>query len=101
MHSGDEGLPNTLLEYMACGRAIVTTPCGGIPEMVESQSQALFVDFGDTDGLIKKLTRLIEDVELRESLGRAAFERVQRDFNLEKQADRTVDFLKEVIEKHG
>jgi glycosyltransferase involved in cell wall biosynthesis len=101
MHSEDEGLPNTLLEYMACGRAIVTTPCGGIPEMVESGAQALFVDFGDTDALVKELTVLIEHPELRAGLGKDAFERVQRDFNLEKQAQITMDFFKEVIKKDG
>jgi glycosyltransferase involved in cell wall biosynthesis len=67
-----EGLPMSVLEAMAHGLAIVTTPVGAIGEAVRDGESALFVSPGDADALAAALQRLLEDASLRDRLGQAA-----------------------------
>jgi glycosyltransferase involved in cell wall biosynthesis len=72
-----EGLPMVLLEAMAHGRAIVATPVGGIPSLIEDGVTGLIVPKGDAEALRQAITRLLDDPTLRRELGSAARERVQ------------------------
>jgi glycosyltransferase involved in cell wall biosynthesis len=72
-----EGLPMVLLEAMAHGRAVVATPTGGIPSLVEDGATGLLVPRGDSRALRAAIARLLEDPELRRKLGAAARVRVQ------------------------
>ena len=45
--SGNEGLPNVLVESLACGRPVVATRVGGIPELVTSNDYGSLVEPGD------------------------------------------------------
>ena len=50
LYSEREGLPLSILEAMACGKAIVATDVGGISEVVSSK-QGVLVNFGDNEAL--------------------------------------------------
>ncbi|MEW6071647.1 MAG: glycosyltransferase family 4 protein [Planctomycetota bacterium] len=76
-----EGLPNSVLEAMAKGKAIVATRIGGTGEAVEHGVEALLVEPGDAAGLSAALRDLLTDSELRARLGRAARGRAERDFD--------------------
>jgi glycosyltransferase involved in cell wall biosynthesis len=67
-----EGQAMSLLEAMAHGLAIVTTPVGSHLEAVEDGAQALLVEPGDIAALAAALARLIDNFALRDALGRAA-----------------------------
>lgn len=67
-----EGQAMSLLEAMAHGLAIVTTPVGAHPEAVEDGREALLVPPGDVAALATALTRLIDNFALRDALGSAA-----------------------------
>jgi glycosyltransferase involved in cell wall biosynthesis len=71
-----EGLPIVLLEAMARGRAIVATPVGGIPSLVEDGVTGLVVPKGDAEALRGAITRLLGNPALRRKLGAAARARV-------------------------
>lgn len=75
--SHDEGLPMALLEAMARGLPVVTTPVGGIPELVTHDVDGLLVPPGDPVALASALASLSRSPELRERLGAAACARVQ------------------------
>jgi glycosyltransferase involved in cell wall biosynthesis len=66
--SKHEGLPAALLEAMSFGLAVVTTPVGGIPEVVESEVNGLLVAPGDDGALAMALQRLVDDEALRKQL---------------------------------
>ncbi len=74
--SYDEGLPVAIMEAMAAGAAVVTTPVGGIPELAIDEVTALVVPPGRSDVLADALRRLNDDSGLRASLAAAAFDAV-------------------------
>lgn len=81
--SRSEGLPMTVLEAMAAGRAMVVSAVGGVPEMVEAETSALLVPPRDARALARALKRLAQDHELRQRLGRAAREQFKRRYTRE------------------
>jgi colanic acid/amylovoran biosynthesis glycosyltransferase len=76
--SGDrDGLPVALVEAMAAGVPVVTTPVAGIPELVRDGATGLLVEPGDEAALAGAIARLLADGALRDRLagaGRAATE---------------------------
>lgn len=59
----------TILEAMACGLPIVTTPVGAIPELIEHGVNGLFVPFGDSKRLSESIKMLLSDSGLRMEMG--------------------------------
>jgi glycosyltransferase involved in cell wall biosynthesis len=67
-----DGLPTTLLEALATGRAVVASAIAGIPEVVSDQQNGLLVPEKDVDGLARALAELRDHPQLRERLGQEA-----------------------------
>lgn len=66
--SYNEGLPMAIIEAMSFGRAVITTPVGGIPELISHGNNGLLVTPGNIKQLTSAMQSLIEDRELRDSL---------------------------------
>lgn len=83
-----EGFPNVLLEAMAAGCGVVASDCRfGPREIVRHEIDGLLVADNDPTRLSPALRRLMEDVQLRTSLGRRAIEVCDR-FSLEQMFER-------------
>jgi len=67
--SFSENLPMAVIEAFAYGVAVICTPVGALPEIVNHGKTGLFVPPGDVDGLADALLRLAKDTELRHRLG--------------------------------
>lgn len=74
--SYNEGLPMALLEAMSWGLPAITTPVGGIPEVITHSETGLLVNPGDVSQLADALQTLIENESIRLKLGSAARRRV-------------------------
>lgn len=66
-----DALPTVLLEAMACGLVVVTTPVGGIAELVTDGADGLLVPSDDAPALAATLARLLDDPDLAARLGAA------------------------------
>jgi glycosyltransferase involved in cell wall biosynthesis len=75
-----EGLPLVLLEAMVRSRPVVATAVGGVPEAIEDGVHGALVPPGDAFALADELERFHRKTERAGRLGRAAGERVRRDF---------------------
>lgn len=74
-----DGLPNTLLEAMASGAAIVASRVAGIPDVIDDGRHGLLTPPRDPAALGRAIALLRDDVALRRSLGRAARERCEKE----------------------
>jgi glycosyltransferase involved in cell wall biosynthesis len=80
-----DGLPNALLEGMACARAIVATPAGGIPDALRDGENGRLVPIGDAPALAVAILALLADPAERARLGAAARETVINEFGLNQE----------------
>jgi glycosyltransferase involved in cell wall biosynthesis len=62
---------------LAAGLPVVTTPVGGIPEVVKDGVNGLIISPGDVKALGASILRLLEDAELRERMSGANVELVR------------------------
>jgi len=81
-----EGQPVALLEAMAAGLPCVVTAAGGVPDTLADGVEGIIVPPGDPEALADGIQQLLGDAELSGTYGRAARERVIRDFSIESLA---------------
>lgn len=75
-----------LIESMACGKPVVSTYCGAIPEVVGNAG--VLVPPADPFGLAEAIRTLILDPQLRDELGRRGRERVVENWDAQKVSER-------------
>ncbi|QSX76044.1 glycosyltransferase family 4 protein [Lysobacter arenosi] len=78
--SYNEGLPMSVLEAMAHGLPVVSTPVGGIPDAITDGEDGFLVSPGDIEALSSRLRMLLSDPELAGRIGDAAREKVRTRF---------------------
>jgi glycosyltransferase involved in cell wall biosynthesis len=84
MSSVTEGLGTSLLDAMACGKPVVATEAGGIPEVVEDGLTGLLVPVRDPEAMAAAIIRLLHDAGLRRQMGEAAILSVRERFSVER-----------------
>ncbi|HEY2980189.1 MAG TPA: glycosyltransferase family 4 protein, partial [Anaerolineales bacterium] len=85
------------LEAMACGTPVIASQVGGLAYLVRDGETGFTVPDEDPDALCEKLTALLGDAELRQSMGKRAAE-YARDYAWEKIAAQIVEVYKGLVE---
>ncbi len=86
--SRNEGLPMAILEAMAAGLPIVSTPVGGIPEVVREGDNGFLVSPGDVPLLADRLVLLSRDRPRRERMGLRSREIAEQELDRRGYAER-------------
>lgn len=94
-----EGLPKSLLEAAACGRAIVTTDVPGCRAVCKNGENGLLVPARDCEALAKALARLASEPDTRARMGAAGRRRVEAEFAESIIAERTLGLYRSLISK--
>jgi glycosyltransferase involved in cell wall biosynthesis len=89
------------IEAMACGLPVITSPVGGIPEIVEHGVTGLLPPTGDGRRLLESIRTLRDDDGLRRRLGAAGRDVAVRRFNATTQARRMVELILSEIESRS
>ena len=79
--SYNEGLPMAILEGMACGKAIISTTVGAIPEVVKKEN-GILVQPGDISGLRDALCKYCMDLEEVERIGSANIDFIKSNYSM-------------------
>lgn len=80
-----DGMPNALLEAMACEIPVIATPVGGALDVIQDGKNGVFVNVNDVDMLAGKILELLGDSNQRKTLGRNARESILEKFTPEKE----------------
>ncbi len=92
-----EGLPTTLLEAMSCGIPSVATDVEGSSELIKNGETGLLVPPRDSKRLAEAILRLLDDEELRKTLGGNAREYVVDNYDWEIITDNIEEIYKGAI----
>jgi len=84
----NEGMPQAIMQAMACRIPVVTTPVGAISEIVRDGETGLMVEPQNTGALRGALRRLNQDPGLRERLAHKGYEFARSGFALERMLER-------------
>jgi glycosyltransferase involved in cell wall biosynthesis len=76
-----EGMGRVLLEAMAMEKPVVASNVGGIPDLVEHQSNGLLVKPGNAAELTDALERILSDRVLSSKMGKEGRKRIQEQFS--------------------
>lgn len=96
--AGDqEGLPVALMEAMAAGLPVVSTHHSGIPELVEDGVTGFLVAERDVDALAERIAQLLDEPELRRTMGRSGRERVAAQHDDAMLNDRLVELYRATL----
>jgi glycosyltransferase involved in cell wall biosynthesis len=82
-----DGLPNALLEAMACERAVIGTPVGGIIDAIVDCENGRLVSTNNATELAEAIEELLTNKTLQEDLGRAGRQTILGNFTLQSEVD--------------
>jgi len=85
---GSDNIPNVILEAMASGVPVISTPVAGIREAVTDGKNGLLVGERDPSALAEAIIKLLSDGKLRERFRRAGYKKVRRDFDARRNSRR-------------
>jgi glycosyltransferase involved in cell wall biosynthesis len=77
-----EGLPNAVMEAMACGCCVIASKVGGCPELITHGTDGLLTKPLSLDDLTEQLLEAVRRADWRTRMGAAASERMRRDFSV-------------------
>jgi glycosyltransferase involved in cell wall biosynthesis len=97
LSSDYEGMPNVLIEAMACGLCCIATDCpiGGVRSLITDEENGLLIEPGDESALCRAMERVAADNALAERLGENA-SRIQRRLDEATVAEQWREFLEEI-----
>lgn len=99
--SEHEGFPNVLLESMAAGLPVVTTPAGDAALIVRDGETGFVVAEDDIQAMATRLGELAESRQLRQLLGAAGRHRVEMSYDSAALPDRMTEMHRAIAERLG
>jgi glycosyltransferase involved in cell wall biosynthesis len=79
-----------IAEAMAYSKPIVATRVGGIPELVADRESGYLIERGDRKAMADRILALVKQPELRSVMGRNGRERVEAQFDLQKNVSQLI-----------
>ena len=102
VHTSDyEGMPNVILEAMACALPVISTRAGAAPDLVDDGVTGFLTEIGDVEAIAEKMVYLAERPALRREMGRAGREKVLARYDLNDLEDRLVSLYRSLLQQHA
>jgi len=85
--SCEEGISNSIMEYMALEKPVIATNHGGNDEIVIENKTGFLIRTKDVRSLTEKIEYLLDNKDVAKAMGRAGRERLEKEFSLEKMTE--------------
>lgn len=95
-----EGMPNAVLESLACGRPVIASRVGGVPEIL-TYGGGIMVPAGDHPALAEALVELAADPDRARALGERGRRMVESRFGLQRMVDENLVMYLDLLSKKG
>ena len=93
----EDNLPNTIMEAMACGTPCVAFRTGGLPDMIDHDKNGMLADFASAQNLSEQTKKLLFHPNY-DAFRNAAREKVLRDYNQERIANKHLEIYKQMLD---
>ncbi len=93
-----EGLPNVMLEAMACGTPVLATPVGAISDVIKDGETGFIMENNSPESIAKNIIRALKHPNL-EQMAQNARALVEREFTFKKAVERYREILGELQSK--
>lgn len=91
-----DGMPNAVLEAMACERAVIATPVGGVMDVINDGENGIFVNVNDADQLAERVRQMLDDSALRSRLGKNARAAIAEKFTPQRELEANLDVYRKL-----
>lgn len=95
--SYNEGLPMSVLEGMASGKAIISTNVGAIPEVIQ-EDNGILIQPGDIHALADALMKCSSDINMLSHMSAANIKKIDRQFSMRKMHENLQELYRKVFE---
>ncbi len=82
-----DGMPNAVLEAMACGRTVIATRAGGVMDVLQDGKNGRLVSINDINSLSAVIQEVLSDKALQSRLGASARRTILDKFTLQNELD--------------
>lgn len=93
-----EGMPNVLLEAMACGLPCIASRASGIRDLIDNGVDGFTIPATDEDAFTDKLQELLENQAMRLAIGNRAREKIRERFSLAGIAERYQQLYRRILD---
>lgn len=94
--SYNEGLPMSILEGMAAGKAIISTTVGAIPEVVADEN-GILIQAGDVQALADAIVKCSTSATMLEKMSRANIKKIDEEFSMKRMHKKLLSYYKQVM----
>jgi len=94
-----EGLPNSLIEAMACGLPVVVTNVGGMPDIVKDSVDGFVVEPSNVNSLVNAIRKLLYNPALRDQMGAAGRSKIEKYYSLEFVTDNYITLYQQLLNR--
>jgi len=94
-----DALPGVVYEAMACGRPVIASRIGGIPEIVSHGETGILVEPGNPTALAAAIISLLEDEGKRAQLGKRGRQVAKARFSIERYVGEVEGLYRELLEE--
>ena len=96
-----EGISNSIIEYMACGKTVIANSAGGTREIITNTTTGFLLTDETTEEIARLINGLIDDEDRRKAIGENARFHIEKNFSVARMGGDFIKLYSEVANKES